>query len=106
LEKHHYYLLKLFSRTRILASFGRIYLGAQRQAQAARRGVWQGPFQPPWEYRKNPANPPSAGSPRTSSPYYRNCTEPRSAGAAPIYRGGPAHRPELDRDGDGVACER
>ena len=33
---------------------GSVYLEAQRQAQAARRGVWQGSFQAPWEYRKNP----------------------------------------------------
>jgi len=32
---------------------GAVYLEAQRQAQAARRGVWQGAFTPPWEYRQN-----------------------------------------------------
>jgi endonuclease YncB( thermonuclease family) len=41
---------------------GKVYLEAQRQAQAARRGVWQGSFQPPWEYRKSPGAVPSAGS--------------------------------------------
>lgn len=93
---------------------GSVYLEAQRQAQAARRGVWQGSFQAPWEYRRNPANPPTAGTPRPSSPptpapsgaYYRNCAEARAAGAAPIYRGQPGYRKGLDRDGDGVACER
>ncbi|PZA07564.1 excalibur calcium-binding domain-containing protein [Meiothermus sp. Pnk-1] len=93
---------------------GSVYLEAQRQAQAARRGVWQGSFQAPWEYRRNPANPPTAGTPRPSSPstpvpagaYYRNCTEARAAGAAPIYRGQPGYWKGLDRDGDGVACER
>ena len=39
---------------------GSVYLDAQRQAQAARRGVWQGSFQPPWEYRKSPGAVPSA----------------------------------------------
>jgi endonuclease YncB( thermonuclease family) len=93
---------------------GSVYLPAQNQAQAARRGIWQGSFTPPWEYRKNPANPLTAGTPRPSSPptpspssvYYRNCSEARAAGAAPIYRGQPGYRPALDRDGDGVACER
>ena len=40
-----------------------------------------------------------------SSVYYKNCTAARAAGAAPIYRGQPGYRPELDRDGDGIACE-
>ncbi|WP_051330841.1 thermonuclease family protein [Aneurinibacillus terranovensis] len=37
--------------------------------------------------------------------YYKNCTEARKAGAAPIYRGQPGYRPALDRDNDGCACE-
>src|SRR5437763_1963292 len=34
--------------------------------------------------------------------YYKNCTEARKAGAAPILRGEPGYRPALDRDNDGV----
>lgn len=37
--------------------------------------------------------------------YYKNCTAAREAGAAPLYAGSPGYRPQLDRDGDGVACE-
>lgn len=37
--------------------------------------------------------------------YYRYCDEARAAGMAPLYRGKPGYRPQLDRDGDGVACE-
>jgi hypothetical protein len=44
-----------------------------------------------------PQAPPSA--------YYRNCSEARAAGAAPLYRGAPGYRSALDRDDDGVACE-
>lgn len=36
---------------------------------------------------------------------YRNCTEARAAGAAPIRIGEPGYGPHLDRDGDGIACE-
>lgn len=36
---------------------------------------------------------------------FRNCTEARAAGAAPIRRGEPGYGPHLDRDGDGIACE-
>lgn len=38
--------------------------------------------------------------------YYRNCDAARAAGAAPIRRGEPGYRKALDRDGDGVACDR
>lgn len=39
------------------------------------------------------------------SAYYKNCTEARNAGAAPVYRGDPGYGRHLDRDGDGVGCE-
>lgn len=38
--------------------------------------------------------------------YYANCREAKAAGAAPLRRGDPGYRSDLDRDGDGVACER
>ncbi|THD38349.1 MAG: excalibur calcium-binding domain-containing protein [Sphingomonas sp.] len=40
-----------------------------------------------------------------ASVYYAGCNEARAAGAAPIYRGSPGYRPEMDGDGDGIACE-
>jgi hypothetical protein len=39
------------------------------------------------------------------SAYYRNCAAARAAGAAPIRRGSPGYRSEMDGDSDGVACE-
>ena len=36
---------------------------------------------------------------------YRNCSEARAAGAAPLRRGQPGYSARLDRDGDGIACE-
>ncbi|WP_449283469.1 excalibur calcium-binding domain-containing protein [Leucobacter sp.] len=41
----------------------------------------------------------------TASAYYKNCSEARAAGAAPLYSGQPGYGSHLDRDGDGVACE-
>lgn len=38
--------------------------------------------------------------------YYANCTEVEAAGAAPIYTSDPGYSRDLDRDGDGVACEQ
>ncbi|WP_007468431.1 excalibur calcium-binding domain-containing protein [Segniliparus rugosus] len=40
-----------------------------------------------------------------AGPLYRNCSEARAAGTAPLYRGDPGYSSKLDRDGDGVACE-
>lgn len=36
---------------------------------------------------------------------FRNCTEARAAGAAPVRRSDPGYGPHLDRDGDGIGCE-
>ncbi|MGW6581162.1 excalibur calcium-binding domain-containing protein [Streptomyces globisporus] len=37
--------------------------------------------------------------------YYENCDAARAAGAAPLLRGEPGYRDELDGEGDGIACE-
>lgn len=49
--------------------------------------------------------PAPAPEPAPAGAYYRNCRAAREAGAAPLYVGDPGYRSELDRDGDGVACE-
>lgn len=36
---------------------------------------------------------------------YTSCAQARAAGAAPLYAGQPGYSRNLDRDGDGVACE-
>ncbi|CAM3685217.1 excalibur calcium-binding domain-containing protein [Kibdelosporangium persicum] len=38
--------------------------------------------------------------------YFPNCHTARLLGAAPMHRGHPGYREELDNDRDGVACER
>ncbi|MEU2359061.1 excalibur calcium-binding domain-containing protein [Streptomyces misionensis] len=49
---------------------------------------------------------PDLPEPATSAAaYYENCDAAREAGAAPLIRGEPGYRDELDREGDGVACE-
>lgn len=37
--------------------------------------------------------------------YYKGCAEARTAGAAPLKKGDPGYRSNLDGDGDGIACE-
>jgi hypothetical protein len=51
-----------------------------------------------------PAPQPLVASPPSSS-YFKNCSEAKAAGAAPLYAGEPGYRSALDRDNDGVACE-
>ncbi|WP_337957157.1 excalibur calcium-binding domain-containing protein [Hyphomonas atlantica corrig.] len=36
---------------------------------------------------------------------FRNCSEARAAGAAPVRRSDPGYGPHLDRDNDGIGCE-
>lgn len=39
------------------------------------------------------------------SVYYSGCDQARAAGAAPLHRGTPGYRSEMDGDSDGIACE-
>lgn len=48
--------------------------------------------------------PPAPVAPTAA--YYANCSEAKAAGAAPLYTNSPGYRSGLDRDGDGVACEK
>ena len=47
----------------------------------------------------------SAAPARTAGGAFRNCTEARAVGAAPVRRGDPGYGSHLDRDNDGVGCE-
>ena len=50
------------------------------------------------------AAPAPVPEPRQESMYFPNCKKAKEAGA-PLYRGDPGYREELDRDRDGIACE-
>lgn len=50
--------------------------------------------------------PTAQPEPAPQQAYYSSCREAKAAGAAPLYRGDPGYRPGLDRDSDGVACEK
>ena len=53
---------------------------------------------------------PATKAPATKAPvksvYYKNCTAAWNAGAAPLRRSDPGYAKHLDRDGDGIACEK
>lgn len=46
-----------------------------------------------------------SGSVALAGPPYQNCSEARADGRSSIPYTDPAYRPELDFDGDGLACE-
>lgn len=100
-----------------LPNFTTAYVTNEARARDGRIGIWGSEFQMPADYRKanpvprlSPTPPPIARAPsrstaRPSEVYYRNCKEAWAAGAAPLHRGRPGYRPEMDGDGDGIACE-
>lgn len=105
-----------------LSDFSSDYVQTEAHARERGVGIWAGAFQAPADYRAENAaaeerrpRPPASSSNRVrgltqierqqSSVYYRNCAAARAAGASPILRGEPGYRPQLDADGDGVACE-
>ncbi|OZE11012.1 hypothetical protein CH249_06990 [Rhodococcus sp. 05-2255-3B1] len=60
------------------------------------------PPPPPSVAAPVPAPAPTRNSP---SVFYKNCTAVRAANADPIYAGDPGYSRDLDKDGNGVACE-
>lgn len=109
-----------------LERFSTDYVAMAEQARTARLGIWEGTFQEPAEFRakdraylaetaeyereleRDQRQDFAASGPRrpsASGVYFRNCNEARAAGAAPLYRGQPGYRVEMDGDGDGIACE-
>jgi len=49
---------------------------------------------------------PAPVAPAPAAVYYANCTAAKAAGAAPLYAGQAGYRAALDRDSDGIACEK
>lgn len=43
---------------------------------------------------------------QASERLYGSCAEAAAAGATPLFAGQPGYDPQLDRDGNGIACER
>ncbi|WP_265530743.1 excalibur calcium-binding domain-containing protein [Sphingomicrobium marinum] len=57
-------------------------------------------------HRKASAPAPQRAIPNTGTQRsFKNCSEARAAGAAPVRRGDPGYGPHLDRDNDGIGCE-
>jgi Excalibur calcium-binding domain len=63
------------------------------------------PRYPGVAYPTGPAATAGTPIPTGTAPSYANCAAASAAGVAPIPRGRPGYRPDLDRDGDGIACD-
>lgn len=50
--------------------------------------------------------PADDGADAAPSAYYSSCAEAHDAGVTPLYEGDPGYGTHLDRDKDGVACEK
>jgi endonuclease YncB( thermonuclease family) len=88
------------------ARYTSAYVAAQRQAVANRRGLHQGSFEAPWDWRRRGSRSNTGHTSGTGrGVFYRSCREARAAGAAPLHIGQPGYHQGLDGDRDGVACE-
>lgn len=65
--------------------------------QAARDAAAQQPVHAP---------APAAVAPAPAAVYCANCTAAKAAGAAPLYADSPGYGPHLDRDRDGIGCDK
>ncbi|MGG0150666.1 excalibur calcium-binding domain-containing protein, partial [Bacillus mycoides] len=72
----------------------------EQQRQAAEQARVQQEQQKAQQAQTQPA------ASNNSNVTYKNCTEVKNAGKAPLYRDQPGYSSKLDRDGDGVACEK
>lgn len=61
------------------------------------------PRRPPWVIA--PTEPARPSRTATAPAPFASCTEARAAGRQDIPQSDPAYRAQLDRDGDGIACE-
>ncbi|NOU95637.1 nuclease [Paenibacillus sp. LMG 31456] len=92
----------------------------QKNAQMAKIGIWsienyatdkgydESKAQKHIEEKSKQATPtpaPAVKEPAPATVTYKNCTEVKQAGKAPIHRGEPGYSSKLDRDNDGIACE-
>ncbi|WP_150002936.1 excalibur calcium-binding domain-containing protein [Iodidimonas gelatinilytica] len=48
---------------------------------------------------------PSAAAISSNNRVFKNCSEARAAGAAPVFANDPRYGKHLDRDNDGIGCE-
>ncbi|MFE1411499.1 excalibur calcium-binding domain-containing protein [Streptomyces sp. NPDC058746] len=83
-----------------------VHLVAPGTACPAEKGSILHPKPAPAPTPKPTVDEDASGGGGGGSVSYSNCSAVRAAGKAPIHRGDPGYGRHLDRDGDGIACER
>lgn len=82
---------------------------AQRLAREENKGLWSpSTCSGNTEKSATQQTAPAAPAPQQTQPSdvsFSSCKEARAAGYSNMRRGEPGYSPDLDRDGDGVACE-
>lgn len=58
------------------------------------------------EEKARKQQPQAAPSQSNGSVYYKNCSEVKAVGKAPLHAGDPGYSYKLDKDRDGIACEK
>ena len=78
----------------------------QREAEEAERARLAEQQRLEQEQQHQFVAPARAPEPAPAAAYYKNCTAVWNAIGSPIYAGQPGYDSHLDRDGDGIGCER
>lgn len=87
----------------------------KKQEEAAAAAAKARPQPAPRQVAPAPQPAPTASPrPRPAAPtpappaelYFSSCKEARAAGYSHMHRGEPGYSPHLDRDGDGIACDK
>lgn len=96
---------------------GGAYADREAAAKVAKRGIWSGPFQPPWDWRADHRQADRGSVPRLNliSPHSlaqswscqprRTCKQIASCEEANWYLNNCSWGGKLDRDSDGIPCE-
>lgn len=78
----------------------------QARPQPAPRQVAPTPAAPQPAPTASPRPRPATPAPAPAGLHFSNCKEARAAGYSHMRRGEPGYSPHLDRDGDGIACDK
>jgi endonuclease YncB( thermonuclease family) len=88
--------------------YSRDYVPEEQAARRHDRGIWNGEFVPPWDWRRGErVRSSGAGGSTSSSTRDRDCSDFGTQAAAQAFfeRHQPGDPHRLDGDGDGRACE-
>lgn len=78
----------------------------EKRQEAAAAAVAEASRRQHARVRQPQSQPNPVTVPAPTELHFHNCKEARAAGYGHIHRGQPGYAPHLDRDGDGIACDK